>query len=77
MIPLEDEFFLWEDLKNKLSHLLGVVNSGRSEFKETWNEDTPHFDHLENILDDASKFIETRLNDLENIIFMEVNKNGI
>ena len=69
MMALEDEFYLWEDLKNKLSHLLGSVNSSRSKVKDKWDEETPSFDQLENILDDANKFIGTRLQELGKTIF--------
>lgn len=65
MIAVEEEVYLWEDLRETLSSLLGKVDSSRSEVKETWDEKTPSFDRLEWILNDAYDFIDGRLQELD------------
>ena len=65
MISTEDEYFIWEELRDKVSRVLGEVEDGRSRVKSTWDEDTPSFDHLDHMLYAAHCYIEGRLQELE------------
>lgn len=65
MISAEDEVYIWEDILHSVSNVLSDIGDGRSQVKETWDEDTPSFDRIEWILSDAYDFIEGRLQELD------------
>ena len=65
MIDVQGEIYLWEDLRDKVSKVLGDVDASRSKTKDKWNDPTPEFDRVEWLMSDVFDYIEGRLQELD------------
>ena len=64
MIAIDEEIFLWEELRDKISTLLGCVDDSRSKVKVKWDDSTPEFDCVERMLSKVCDYVESRIQDL-------------
>ena len=65
MVDVQEEIYLWEDLLDKVSDVLGDVDDRRSKAKSKWDEKTPEFDRVEWLMSDVYDYIEGRLQELD------------
>lgn len=65
MIDVQEEIYLWKDLRDKVSEVLGDVDDSRSKTKDKWNDPTPEFDRVEWLMSDVFDYIEGRLQELD------------
>lgn len=65
MLAPSEEVYIWEGLLQKVRKLLGNVDSGRTDAKTEYDEPTPSFNLLEDMLDDVRAMIEGRLQELD------------
>lgn len=65
MLTASEEVYIWEDLLQCVRKLLGKVDSGRTDVKERWDDATPEFNQMEDMLDDVRAMIERRIRELD------------
>ena len=61
MIAADEEVYILEELLHSVSNVLSEVDSGRKQVMERWDDPTPAYDKMENLLSEAYGQIESRL----------------
>lgn len=65
MLTASEEVYIWEDLLQGVRKLLVKVDSGRTDVKERWDDATPEFNQMEDMLDAVRGMIECRIRELD------------